>query len=571
MKRFLIVLAGLSLLVVSCKKGEDYYIEQNPYRAVVDYQASTFTMTVSGTLTPKEDYSWISVSTSGTTATFTTHLNTSGIIRRAEYNISGGGTAIVSQKAHGLSAEVVLSLTGRADGVASMNIRFIPDSEDNYSDYSNFGLRVSSSTDITGGTDYAEGYQPAIGDNAVELSGVSDDAAYYVWGYVESSEGDRVYSDLIGLLQPMKLASGEDLQAAINSAEEFQEVRCAAGGVFAGPIFMRDNVPVSGGWDSSFSSQDYSNKSVIDGGNQINCVFVGVDAEGNVYGAKSASIDNFEIRNGLATVASGGCGAGIFSKGKLVVSNCYIHDCNAPKGKGGGIYVHEDDNDILVVNSKITRTINADGHGGAFWSQGANVIVKLVGNIWDYNECRTTHGYSVMFFQGETRLTLANNTIVYNCNWRDTGNLDPDMNDPWATIRIRNSGTYSVASNNLIVGNYYYKFGDYEYEQWNAGQADPAYRQWQWENGVNYGNVVEAADKFKSGDGITWEDMGFDLTTVMKDPANGDYSPVGDALNGDYGTEVQAEVADIFKQYPNDINGNARVSGGKIAVGALAK
>jgi len=571
MKKILLALSGIALLLASCTKGEDYYIEQAPYRKVVDYQASTFTMTVPGTLTPSETYSWISVNTSGNTATFTTRLNTSGKVRRAEFAISNGETAVVSQKAHGLKAEVILSLTGRSEGVASMNVSFTPDDEKNLSDYANYGIRVSSSQDKDSGTDHSTGTQPVIGDNSIELSGVSDDKAYYVWGFVESSEGDRVYSDLLGLLQPLKLASGEDLQAAINSAAEFQEVRCAAGGVYAGSIFLRDNVPVSGGWNSSFTSQDYNNKSVIDCGGVANCVFSGVSSSGDIFGAKNSSIDNFEIRNGLSTIASGGCGAGIFSKGKLTVSNCYIHDCSAPTGKGGGIYCHEGDNDILVVNCRIERTTNADGHGGAFWAQGNNIDVKLIGNIWDYNECKTTHGYSVLMFQGQTQLTLVNNTIVYNCNWRDTGNLDPDMNSSWATIRIRNSETYVFAANNIIAGNYYYKYQDYEYTQYNQGLKDPAYRQWQWEIGDNVANIVESASKnMVSGVDINWKEMGFDLTTIMKDPANGDYTPVGDALNGSYSSDVQAKVANIFKAYPNDINGNPRVVNGNIAVGALA-
>lgn len=571
MKRILIALSGIALLLASCTKGEDYYIEQDPYRKVVDYKASTFTMDVPGSLTPAESYDWITVSSSGNTASFTVRLNTSGKIRRAEFNTSDGKKAVVSQVAHGLKAEVALNLTGRADGVASMNIGFKPDSEDNLSDYSNYGLRVSSDQNKDNGTDHAKGSQPVIGDNEIELTGVSDDKAYYVWAYVESSEGDRVYSDILGLLQPIRVASGEDLQKAIDSASDFQEVRCAAGGVFAGPVFLRDNVPVSGGWNASFSDQDYNAKSIIDGGGQINCVFSGVKSSGEVVGAKASTIDNFEIRNGASTLASGGCGAGIFSKGKLTVSNCYIHDCNAPTGKGGGIYCHENDNDILVVNCVISKTTCSDGHGGAFWAQGDNVTVKLVGNVWEYNECKTTHGYSVLMFQGSTQLTLVNNTIVYNCNWRDTGDMDPEMNSSWATIRIRGGSTYAFAANNIIVGNQYYKYQDYQYEQYKQGIADPGYRQWQWEVGDNVANIAEAAEKYKvAGVDVNWKDMGFDLTTIMKDPENGDYSPVGDALNGSYNDAVQAKVADIFKAYPNDINGNPRVVGGKIAIGAIA-
>ena len=104
----------------------------------------------------------------------------------------------------------------------------------------------------------------------------------------------------------------------------------------------------------------------------------------------------------------------------------------------------------------------------------------------------------------------------------------------------------------------------------NAGEKDPAYRQWQWENGENHSNIAEAATKYQSGDGIIWKDMGFDLKTILTNPASGDYTPVGDALNGDYSSLIQDKVADIFKSYPNDINGNPRVVNGKVAIGAYA-
>ena len=50
--------AALLLLAGCEEKGEVFY--QNPYRIIVDYQPSTFTIDgISGNVTPDGDYNWI--------------------------------------------------------------------------------------------------------------------------------------------------------------------------------------------------------------------------------------------------------------------------------------------------------------------------------------------------------------------------------------------------------------------------------------------------------------------------------------------------------------------------------
>ena len=97
--------AAALLLLAGCEeKGEVFY--QNPYRIIVDYLPSTFTISgISGNVTPDENYDWI---TSNGNGSFTVRRNTSGLIRRAEFTVAGSSDkAIVNQ-----SVVVALVATG---------------------------------------------------------------------------------------------------------------------------------------------------------------------------------------------------------------------------------------------------------------------------------------------------------------------------------------------------------------------------------------------------------------------------------------------------------------------------
>ena len=67
----------------------------------------------------------------------------------------------------------------------------------------------------------------------------------------------------------MYVKAGENLQAAIDNAKEFQEIRVAGGAVFNGTIVFdakNKNKSVSGGWNADFTEQSWDNLTVIDGG-----------------------------------------------------------------------------------------------------------------------------------------------------------------------------------------------------------------------------------------------------------------------------------------------------------------
>ena len=130
MKKILIALAGIAFLAAGCGKMEDRYIEQLPYRIIVDYQPQTFSIPgLSGTVTPVENYDWITVS--GTS--FTVRRNTTGLIRRAEFNVAGSSdVAVVNQRAHGLDAAVSTALARNGNGEADVRLNFSTGFPDDY-------------------------------------------------------------------------------------------------------------------------------------------------------------------------------------------------------------------------------------------------------------------------------------------------------------------------------------------------------------------------------------------------------------------------------------------------------
>ena len=133
----------MAILSVGCttKEQEPY---QNPYRIIVDYLPQTVTIDgISGTVTPDADYDWI---TSNGNGSFTVRRNTTGLIRRAEFTISGkSDKAIVNQRAHGLDALVSSKLSNKdADAqTAEMTVTFSTEFADDYESWGYvFGQRI---------------------------------------------------------------------------------------------------------------------------------------------------------------------------------------------------------------------------------------------------------------------------------------------------------------------------------------------------------------------------------------------------------------------------------------------
>ena len=443
---------SLAFLLVACKKESEPY--QNPYRVIVDYLPQTITVNgVSGTVTPDAIYDWI---TSNGNGSFTLRRNTSGLIRRAEFTVSGlSDKVIVNQRAHALDAAVTTALARNGIGEADIRVNFSTSFAD---DYEGWGIIYGKDNDITKGTRLAGSGAPEA-MNLITLTGLESGTDYFVWGYVTSTEGDIVYgSNTTGIIPPLTVKAGEDLQAAILGAKEFQEVRVEAGATFTGPILLRDNVTLSGSWVDNFNEQDFSNYSVIDAYEKNRAVVSGIMADGSRPGFKNAVINGFEVRNGL--------GSNIVFNGKLTVEWCYVHN-GQNSDKGGGIMATEADGDELLLANSIIAYNKADAHAGGVSVSGSGTKVTVLNSLFYGNASIAEYGYTAAIHgQSGVKAYVVNSTFVENVNWRDGSSADAS---PWSAVMFRNNGTHIEFVNNIVAGNWYFLPG---VANKGAGNAD---------------------------------------------------------------------------------------------------
>ena len=186
MKKILIALAGIALLVAGCAK-EDRYIEQKPYRIIVDYLPQTVSIPgLSGTVTPVETYDWI---TSNGNGSFTLRRNTTGLIRRAEFTIAGSSDkAVINQKAHSLDASVTTTLARNGNGEADIRLNFSTGFPD---DYQSWGVIYGKENDRAKGKKLEANGAPSTSGNLITIDGLEIGKDYFVWGYVTSTARHR--------------------------------------------------------------------------------------------------------------------------------------------------------------------------------------------------------------------------------------------------------------------------------------------------------------------------------------------------------------------------------------------
>lgn len=594
MKKIFYAIMGAAalLLLAGCEeKGEVFY--QNPYRIIVDYLPSTFTISgISGNVTPDENYDWI---TSNGNGSFTVRRNTSGLIRRAEFTISGSSDkAIVNQRAHSLDASVSSALAGQGLGTADINVTL---NTKNIDDYSGWGLIYGTANDREAGKVVPMSGAPVAGINKAELTGLAEGTDYFVWSYVESTEGDKVYSGPIGIVPPVYVKAGEDLQAAIDNAKEFQEVRVAGGAVFNGTIVFDDknkNKSVSGGWNADFTEQSWDNLTVIDGGGVNRGFYCGEDPITDMPLKGSVEISYFEIRNCLCL--SGHGSAIRVSGGPVTVHHCYIHNNEADRGT---INTREDDqsSDITVYDCVIVNNV-ANGHAAGVCvedgqSRANPTHAKFVGNIIANNRSIKHDGYagSVYFYQS-VDVQFVNNTVINNLNFYED-------NDHWWGNFYCRYNTCAIIANNMILRTWCSKKDNHAFvEEWpiEGGSASTTFNNnivtgklWNC-NGPQEGNLlyehtVPATDFLVNPDVDMVADADLQNKAAafkynkLSDFLGENYMPKGAAIGaGTVGTfpynsyespKFTSDVKALLEKFGTDINGNPFVKDGKTDIGAV--
>ena len=571
MKKILIALAGIALLVAGCAK-EDRYIEQKPYRIIVDYLPQTVSIPgLSGTVTPVETYDWI---TSNGNGSFTLRRNTTGLIRRAEFTIAGSSDkAVINQKAHSLDASVTTTLARNGNGEADIRLNFSTGFPD---DYQSWGVIYGKENDRAKGKKLEANGAPSTSGNLITIDGLEIGKDYFVWGYVTSTEGDIIYgSNTTGIIPPVTVKAGADLQAAIDGAKEFAEVRVEAGAVFAAPIKLRTNVTLSGGWVNDFNEQDFSKRSVIDGNNKITCV------DGRVGAGNSTTINGFELINGN--------GGGLVVGGTVTVEWCRVAFC-FNGGQGGGIFCTEQPGDNLILANSVIEYNKADAHGGGVAINGAGASVKVVNTLFHGNASIAQYGYTgAIHGQAGVQAYVVNSTFVENVNWRDGSSADAS---PWSAVMFRNGGTHIEFVNNIVAGNWYFLPGVASNPD-NVDRYDmPIKPKYLLEMQVRVAdfNEIGGSDanyivRSNVMGGVSANDFihragsdaartaaqaactfvpNSEFNTLFVNAAAGDFHPAGKALTTGENSDV---VGGLLGAYTTDLDGKPRVVGGKINAG----
>lgn len=570
MKKLFFAIFSVALLFTACEKGSLPQLEQNPYRKVMEYTPGEYTMEVSGNVTPDMLYDWISVTQSGNKATFTVKRNTQDIIRRAEFTIAGQSQkAVISQKAHKLDAAVTATVVNQGATQFTIGSSLATAFAD---DYASWGVIYGKTSDVNAGTVVPQSGAP--GKTEATIDGLEEGTDYYVWTYVESTEGDRIVSNMLAIIPPVCVSAGEDLQAAIDGAKEFQEIRVQGGVSFNSPAAgiqmggKNVNKSVSGGWNAEFTEQSRNNLTVLNGvGSSYG--FWCAEADGSPMNGY-CNISYFEIIN-----CAGNHGTAVHCVGgPITVSNCYVHDNWSEKG-AIGTNEGKHATTLTVVNCNVSNNGGDGGHGPAFgFGEGKSdtepVVATLVSNLITGNVSSKKDGYASTFIAyNQTNLVLVNNTIVGNKNWAEYGG-------PYSGQVLRGD-IASCFVNNIMVGNYT--------SPCTSEMVAPEYeRQEQFLNmgggaGTLTYNIIEGS--IKEGDNITDEKniyvpTTFDVSSIL----TSDYKPLGQILgagtlgtitynskksemNGPFTVDVKA----LLETYPYDLAGNPRVVDGKVDLG----
>lgn len=566
MKKILFALCSFAILLTACEKNQLPQLPQNPYRMVVEYTPGSYTLEVAGNVTPDELYPWLSVSQNGNTVSFTVRRNTQDIIRRAEFTVAGKtDKMVISQKAHALDGACTASIDAQSLGSATIGFTFSSKFAD---DYESWGVAYGESSDVAAAKSVPQTGLPAVGKKAsVTLTGLKENTDYYIWTYIVSTEGDVIYSPMTAMIPPVFVQAGEDLQAAIDGAKAYAEIRVQGGTQYFGPIQMggnNANKSVSGGWNADFTAQSWDNLTVIDGAT-TNMGFVCANAENTPLNGY-VNISYFEIKN-----CKGDHGTAVHCVGgPITVTNCYVHDNDSEKGAIGtneGKY-----QTTLTVANCIVSNNNGSGHGPAFGfgegqSDDAPVKATIVNNLIVDNVSTKKDGYASTFIcYNQTELIFVNNTVVGNKNWAEYGG-------PYSGMVLRGD-VCSIFANNIFIGN----FTSPCTQEMTVPEYEPQDGFLNMGGGIGTfaNNIYEGSMKEASGiDEVNTLvlPLGEDVSKFL----TGDYKPVGVTVG--YGTletltwsgkkagPYSLSIKELLEKYNTDLAGNPRVTNGKVDCG----
>ena len=576
MKKILFALCSFAILLTACEKNQLPQLPQNPYRMVVEYTPGSYTLEVPGNVTPDELYPWLSVSQNGNTVSFTVRRNTQDIIRRAEFTVAGKtDKMVISQKPHKLDGACTASIDAQSLGSATIGFSFSTKFAD---DYEAWGVAYGETSDVAAAKAVPQTGTPVAGKSiSATITGLKENTDYYIWTYIVSTEGDKIFSPMTAMIPPVYVKAGEDVVAAITAAKEYAEIRVQGGqnlGAFYLGSFAK-NKTITGSWNASFTEQDVmNNPTIFDGGNANIALLIAGSSAGDAALDGAVEVSCFDIRNGKSAYGGGVYAVG----GPITVRNCYIHD-NEATDRGGGIAQGKSINGTLNIVNNIIEGNKAAGHGAGISIETGNPTdgeppynyAFIVSNLIKDNISIARDGYASSIYTAySVDVQIVNNTIVGNMNWNEYGG-------PYPGFKIRGDGFVALA-NNLVVGNlcsdchkdtpdespvYYRQDRHIDVSGAYAGLAFNIFE-----------GTVSGTQNCFTDEQNTYMPFGFELSEVI----TADYKPAGKALghgqligftySSDRHRDVNVcEVASILSKFNKDLAGNPRVVNDKVDCG----
>lgn len=570
-KIFFALLSASMVFFAGCQQEPSVKVSDDA--EVLGYKPSTYEVTVesAGSWTLQGSYDWITPSKTsgngGETITFSTTLNTTGLIRTADYTVVSNGeeTPItLYQKSGKLDAVLSISVVEQGKGSAAFDFNLVTSNSDDYSEY---GVYYGTSDDFAAATRLACGTDMSAGIKRIELTGLNPDADYYVWAYVASLVGDEVVSSLIGVLPPVFVTSSDvNFQAVINDARPYSEVRFLAGLKFTGKFRAKSNVKVTGGWNADFTEQSNDKED-----------YLVLDAEGNscVMHIEN-TVEGFVLNR--VKIANGNDldGGGLKIDGKATIEYCWF-DNNYASHRGGAIGSTPDGgldpgmSVYTVANSLFTRNGGIE-HGTCFCID-YNCNGTFVNNLFVNNHGSHMDDYWHVFMTYAGGV-FANNTFVNNT--QTCGRADYAMFGARHDYPIR-AAYPLVFMNNILIGNNTaakepgkLTFGQHPVPSMNHYRPMDFNSFYKRDEDVVANNLIEgdATNDFNANNTVlTARAFGDTYSDFFVDYAGGNYMHAAAATTVNVGVTSHPTVSALLNTYSKDFAGNPRIAGVQVDLG----
>ena len=571
-KIFFALLSASMVLFAACQQEPSVKVSDGA--EVLGYKPSTYDITVEsvGGWTLEGNYDWVTPSkasgNSGETISFKTTLNTTGLIRTADYSVvsSDGETTTITlyQKSGELDAQLSLAVVGQGKGTATLALDLITSNSD---DYAAYGVYYGTSADFASATRMPCGEDVSAGTKSVELTNLNPDADYYVWGYVESLVGDEVVSSVMGILPPVFVDSQDVLfQTVLDEAKPYSEVRVLAGLKFQGNFLARSNIKVTGGWNADFSAQsdDKEDYLVLDANGFGTVMHIESNVEGFV-------LNRVKIANGNDLD-----GGGLKIDGKATIEYCWF-DNNYASHRGGAIGSTPDGglepgmSVYTVANSLFTRNGGIE-HGTCFCVD-YNCNGTFVNNLFIYNHGSHMDDYWHVFMTYAGGV-FVNNTFVNNtqtCARPDYGLFGARHDYP-----IR-AAYPLIFVNNIIIGNNTaakepgkFTFGQHPVPSMNHYRPLDFNNFYKREEDVVVNNLIEgdASNGFNDSNTVlAARAFGDTYTDFFVDYAGGNFMHAAAAATVNAGVTTHPTVSALLNTSSKDFAGNPRISRSQVDLG----